>query len=103
MKENGHVRMKCGYEESGKKTIKFTSKGKKRTDLMNIEEFNFLWTTKKEDYVLVNTEHGYGIVDKKEKRVLCISDENLSQAVIQKMIAEGTKIYEDILDAYADV
>ena len=59
---------------------------------MNIEEFNFLWTTKKEDYVLVNTEHGYGIVDKKEKRVLCISDENLSQAVIQKMIAEGTKI-----------
>ena len=78
-------------------------KEKERTDLMNTEEFNFLWTTKKEDYVLVNTEHGYGIVDKKEKRVLCISDENLSQAVIQKMIAEGNEIYDDILDAYADV
>ena len=70
---------------------------------MNIEEFNFLWTTKKEDYVLVHTEYGYGIVNKKEKKVLCISDENLSQAVIQKMIAEGNEIYDDILDAYADV
>ena len=70
---------------------------------MDIEEFNFLWTTKKEDYVLVNTEFGYSIVNKKEKSVLCISDENLSQAVKQKMIVEGNKIYVDILDAYADV
>jgi hypothetical protein len=70
---------------------------------MDIEEFSFLWTTKKEEYVLVNTEFGYVIVNKKEKRVLCISDENLSKAVKQKMLAEGNNIYEDILDAYADV
>ena len=31
---------------------------------MNIDEYAYLWTTKKDEYVLVNTEYGYGIVNK---------------------------------------
>lgn len=70
---------------------------------MNIEEYSYLWTTQKEEYVLVNTDYGYGIVNKKKQTVLLISDEELAAGVIQKMMKEGNKIYENILDAYADV
>jgi len=70
---------------------------------MNIEEYSYLWTTEKEDTVLVNTEFGYGIVNKKQHTVLSISDTATSQAVIKKMLEEGNKIYENILDAYADI
>ena len=70
---------------------------------MNIDEYSYLWTTEKDKYVLVNTEFGYGIVNKTAQTVLSISDEDIYQAVIQKMLDEGNKIYENILDAYADV
>lgn len=69
---------------------------------MNIEEYTYLWTTKKDEYVLVNTEYGYGIVNKKEQTVLSISDEVLEEQLINKMLEEGNKVYENILDAYAD-
>lgn len=70
---------------------------------MNIDEFIYLWTDKKNEYVLVDTEFGYGIVNKVEKNVLCISDEEVEEAVINKMLQEGCKIYDNILDAYNDV
>ncbi len=70
---------------------------------MNIDEYTYLWTTKKDEYVLVNTEYGYGIVNKKEQTVLSISDEELEEQLINKMLEEGNKVYENILDAYADV
>ncbi len=70
---------------------------------MNIDEFKYLWTTEKDNYVLVSTEFGYGIVNKKEQTVLSISDKEINKAVVQKMLDEGNKIYENILDAYADV
>ena len=70
---------------------------------MNNDEFNYLWTTEKENYVLVKTTYGYGIVDKKEKAVLSISNPELRQEVINKMIQEGNKIYENILEAFNDV
>ena len=72
-------------------------------DAMNIEEYSYLWTTKKGEFVLVNTEYGYGIVNKKEQSVLSISDEALEEMIIQNMLDEGCKVYENILDAYADV
>ena len=59
---------------------------------MNIEEYSYLWTTKKDEFVLVNTEYGFGIVNKKEQMVLSISDPDLEKAVIQKMLDEGMDI-----------
>ncbi len=70
---------------------------------MNIEEYSYLWTTKKDEFVLVNTEYGFGIVNKKEQMVLSISDADLEKAVIRKMQDEGNLVYDNILDAYADV
>ena len=70
---------------------------------MDINEYSYLWTTKKEEFVLVNTEYGYGIVNKKDQTVLSISDEDVEEAVIKKMIDEGNRMYKNILDAYADI
>lgn len=70
---------------------------------MDNNDYTYLWTTSKDKYVLVKTEYGYGIVNKIEQMVLSISDEELETMIIQKMIEEGNKIYETILDAYADV
>ena len=72
-------------------------------DITNIDKYNYLWTTKKDEYALVNTRYGYGIVNKKEQSVLSISDEILEEEVIKKMLSEGIKIYDNILDAYSDV
>ena len=69
---------------------------------MNIDEYSYLWTDKKEEFVLVNTEFGYGIVNKKEQTVLAISDESLEAEIISKMMAEGNQKYDNILEAYAD-
>ena len=70
---------------------------------MNINEYSYLWTTEKEDYVLVETEFGYGIVNKKKQMVLSVSNEELEAKLIQKMQIEGNKTFSNILDAYADV
>lgn len=70
---------------------------------MNINDYNYLWTTEKDKFVLVETEYGYGIVNKIEQTVLSISDEELEKIIIQKMIAEGNKIYDNILTAYEDI
>ena len=32
---------------------------------MNIDEYSYIWTTEKEEWVLVNTEFGYAIINKK--------------------------------------
>ena len=37
---------------------------------MNLSEYKYLWTTEKDDWVLVNTTFGYGIVNKTEQVVL---------------------------------
>ena len=66
---------------------------------MNINEFEYVWTTEKDDYVLVNSEYGYGIVNQKTKMALCISDDELENAIIEKMKTCGNRIYEDILEA----
>ena len=70
---------------------------------MNIEEYSFLWTNEKEDYVLVNTEYGYSIVNKSNQTVLSISDEELEEKLIQKMLIEGNQVYDNILNAYNDI
>ncbi len=69
---------------------------------MNIENYSYVWNEKKNDYVLVKTEFGYAIVDKMEKSMLLISDENLEKIVINKMLECGNKIYDNINQAYSD-
>ena len=70
---------------------------------MNIDEYKYLWETEKADWVLVNTEYGYGIVNKKSQMALVVSNEELEDILIAKMLESGNKIYEDINIAYSDV
>ena len=68
-----------------------------------MEEYTYLWTTEKDKWVLVNTEFGYGIVNKIEQTALLVTDDELEQCLIDRMIAEGCQTYDNINDAYADV
>lgn len=68
-----------------------------------MEEYAYLWTTEKDDWVLVNTEYGYGIVNKKTRMALLVSDDDLEDALIDKMLRSGNKTYSNINDAYADI
>ncbi|MBP3490156.1 MAG: hypothetical protein J6K53_17465 [Roseburia sp.] len=70
---------------------------------MSIENYSYLWNEKKADFVLVKTDFGYGIVDKKEQSMLLISDEELEQKIISKMLENGNKVYDNINQAYSDV
>ena len=70
---------------------------------MNIEEYKYLWESDKADWVLVNTEYGYGIVNKKTQMALLVSDDELEEAIIAKMLESGNRVYENINDAYSDI
>ena len=70
---------------------------------MNLSEYEYLWTTEKEKWVLVNTEFGYGIINKYSQSMLFVSNDELETAIIERMKSEGCKIYENIKDAYADI
>lgn len=69
---------------------------------MSIQNYSFIWDEKRENFVLVKTDLGYGIVDKKEHAMLLISDEELEQRIIEKMLENGSKVYNDINQAYMD-
>lgn len=70
---------------------------------MNIEEYKYLWESDKADWVLVNTEYGYGIVNKKTQMALLVTDDELEEAIIAKMLESGNRVYENITDAYSDI
>ena len=67
-----------------------------------MENHEYLWTTEKDKWVLVNTEFGYAIVNKSEQSMLMVSDPNLESSIINKMIDEGCKIYNTLDEAYED-
>ncbi len=70
---------------------------------MNIEEYKYLWESDKADWVLANTEYGYGIANKKTQMALLVSDDELEDAIIAKMLESGNRVYENINDAYSDI
>lgn len=70
---------------------------------MNIGNYSYLWDKKRTDFVLVKTDFGYGIVNKREQSMLLISDEELEQNIICKMLENGKKVYDNINRAYTDI
>ena len=69
---------------------------------MNISEYEYLWTTEKDDWVLVNSSYGYGIINKATQSMLMVSDSDLERVLIKRMLSEGCRIYDNITDAYLD-
>ena len=76
--------------------------GRKGLDATDISEFSYVWTTGRDDYVLVEGEYGYAIVDRRERAVLHIEDEEVDAAVVARMLEEGCAVYGGILEAYSD-
>ena len=70
---------------------------------MDIHEHKYLWQEEKEDWVLVKSEDNYFIINKRTQMGLLVSDEGLDQALIQKMLDSGNKVYNDIEEAYNDI
>lgn len=70
---------------------------------MNIDKYKYLWELEKADWVLINTEYGYGIVNKKTQMALLVSDDMLEAAIIDKMLESGNDVYENIDDAYSNI
>jgi len=65
---------------------------------MNISEYQYLWNEERNDWVLVNTPYGYGIVNIRTSMMLMVSDSKLKQTIIHKMEQEGIKRYDSIDD-----
>ena len=62
-----------------------------------------MWNEKRDEYVLVKSAFGYGIVNKVDKKVLLVCDAKLEGKLIQKMIENGNRIYDNIKQAYSDI
>ena len=53
---------------------------------MNINEYEYLWTKEKVNWVLVNSSYGYGIINKKTQMYLSVSDDTLERSLVDKML-----------------
>lgn len=69
---------------------------------MDLTDYEYLWTTEKQDWVLVETSYGYGIINKTTHSMLLVSDDALEFALIERMCSEGCKTFKNLNDAYAD-
>lgn len=67
-----------------------------------MENHDYLWTTEKEDWALIKTDFGYAIVNLRDQMMLLVSEANLKEYLINKMIEEGCKIYNSMEEAMRD-
>lgn len=67
---------------------------------MDITKYSYIWEDEKEDWVLVDSEDGYCIVNIKSQGMLLISNDELENAIVDKMEEAGNKKYSSILDAF---
>ena len=70
---------------------------------MNLNEFSYIWEKEKSDWVLVSTEYGYSVVNRRTQMSLLVSDDILEKTIINRMLKEGNQIYASITDAYSDI
>lgn len=67
---------------------------------MDVTKYSYIWEDEKDDWALVDSEDGYSIVNIKRQGMLLISDDELENAIINKMKEAGNKKYKSILDAF---
>ena len=57
-----------------------------------MKEHEYLWTTEKENWVLVNSEYGYGIINKKDQTMLMVSDPELKKHLSIKCLLRVVRL-----------
>ncbi|MEK8129431.1 hypothetical protein WMW72_16105 [Paenibacillus filicis] len=63
---------------------------------MNLEEFRYIWTTNREDHVLIKVKSGYAIYNRTEKTALLIEDDEKYEAIIKNMLDNGCEVLESL-------
>ncbi len=70
--------------------------------MYSIDRYSYLWTTEKEDWVLADPLD-YSIVNRKRHSLLLIEDDTLEKMLIERMLKEGNRVFDDINEAFEDV
>lgn len=65
-----------------------------------LNEFSYMWESEKDKYVLLNDELGNSIlyINGKEIMFVLIEDDVLDDLIINKMIENGNKVYNNIVE-----
>ena len=61
-----------------------------------ISEYSYLWTAEKADWILIGSKHDYVIFNTKTQMMLLMEDEQLNQALADKMLEQGNRVYQSI-------
>lgn len=69
-------------------------------DIEELYSYSWLWNENREDYVLIDTGYGYAIVNKIEKYILWIADEEVSENVTAEMKKRGNQVFDCLKNAY---
>ena len=67
-------------------------------DSMDISQYEYLWTNKNYDYVLVKTTLGYLVINRVTNGVLLTENEELENEIINEMLQKGVPIYQSHKD-----
>lgn len=77
-----------------------TAEDDENEETVDISKYHYLWNEEKDDWALVDSEDGYSIVNIKRQGMLLISDDELENAIINKMEEAGNKKYKSIQEAF---
>jgi hypothetical protein len=63
---------------------------------MNIEEYSYLWSDPEGEWALekLQSKDSYMIITSDGAEILCIEDDDIYEAVIQRMLHEGVQVFE---------
>ena len=67
---------------------------------MDVSRYEYLWKDEKDQWVLVDSPYGYGIVNVQSQSILMVSDPELKRNLIKKMEEAGCRKYSTISAAY---
>lgn len=66
--------------------------------LAEIEDYNFLWTSEIDDWVLIGAAPDYTIFNRKTSSMMLVEDDMIAEALVDRMREHGCKVYESIHD-----
>ena len=68
---------------------------------MDLSKYQYLWEDEKDNWALVNSPCGYGIVNIQTQMLLLVDDDELEEALIKKMEEHGNNKFDSIEEAFA--
>jgi hypothetical protein len=64
---------------------------------LNLKEYEYIWTTNREEYVLVKMKRGgYAIFNRLDKTALIIEDDEIYEEVVMKLLKNNCEILDSV-------